>query len=74
MITVDVDKALTIIYKYKNLRNIKIEDAAFAIDGKIIPVSDDAREDFKFTGMSLAEFIETYDWPVPANLCPSVDP
>ncbi len=61
---IDVDVALKIIQRYRDLQKVKIGDAKFMIDGEAISISEDDCENFRFTGLGIADFIETYDWPV----------
>lgn len=54
---IDLDEVDDLYKRRKRINDIKIADAVFVRSGKVVEVSQQARDDFEFTGLSTIDFV-----------------
>jgi hypothetical protein len=55
---VDVDEVMRLITRRREINSIPIMDAIFVRDGRPVEISSEIRDEHRFTGLSLCDFVE----------------
>ncbi len=57
---IDVDAVHDALIERRRVNSINIMDAVFMRGGEVLEVTQDARSEWKFTGLHIADFVDTH--------------
>ena len=69
--TIDVDAVHDAMIERRRINSINIMGAVFVRDGKVLEVTQTERDEWKFTGLNITDFVDKhFDLREPSGSCP----